>query len=102
MREKKTDEQLLEDARFYNKHAEYLLAMIQNRSLYERLGINEAQEVQDLTKNKLKKYYHKKALIWHPDSIKKTHKFCFASEPAYQTLVSQSFQMIEEAYRSLL
>ena len=55
MREKKTDEQLLEDARFYNKHGDYLLATMQKRSLYERLGFNEAQDVQGLTKSKLKK-----------------------------------------------
>lgn len=102
MREKKSDEALLEDARFYNKHTEYLLTLIQKRSLYERLGICDSTQIQELTKAKLKKFFHKQALVWHPDSIKKTHKYCFANEPAYTTLVSQSFQLIEEAYRGLL
>ena len=88
MREKKDDESLLEDARFYNKHSEYVLAMIKKRSVYERLGLTDASEVQGLTKNKLKKAFHKKALVWHPDSIKKTHKYCFANEQAYVRLVS--------------
>lgn len=42
MRERKSDEALLEDARFYNKHTEYILELIRKRSLYERLGINDA------------------------------------------------------------
>ena len=45
MRERKSDEALLEDARFYNKHVDYILELIQKRSLYERLGINDAQAV---------------------------------------------------------
>lgn len=43
MREKKTDEALLEDARFYNKHGEYLMTMMQKRTVYERLGLKDAQ-----------------------------------------------------------
>ena len=87
MREKKEDEALLEDARFYNKHSDYILQMIKKRSNYERLGLIDASDVQSLTKAKLKKAFHKKALVWHPDSIKKVHKFCFANEQAYTTLV---------------
>lgn len=45
MREKKSDEALLEDARFYNKHGDYLLALMQKRSLYERLGLHDAKDV---------------------------------------------------------
>ena len=42
MREKKSDENLLEDARFYNKHGDYLLASMQKRTIYERLGLTSA------------------------------------------------------------
>ena len=102
MREKKTDEALLEDARFYNKHTDYLLNLMKKRTVYERLGLRDASLIQGLTKAQLKKSYHKMALIWHPDSIKKAHKYCFANEQAYTTLVNEAFQLIEEAYRNLL
>ena len=46
MREKKSDEALLEDARFFNKHGDYLLKLMEQRSLYERLGIFDAEGVQ--------------------------------------------------------
>ena len=88
MREKKTDEALLEDARFYNKHTDYLLNLMKKRTVYERLGIWDATVIQSLTKAQLKKSYHKMALIWHPDAIKKRHKYCFANEEAYTWLVS--------------
>lgn len=45
MREKKTDEALLEDARFYNKHGDYLLLLMRKRTVYERLGLKDAQQV---------------------------------------------------------
>ena len=45
MREKKEDEALLEDARFYNKHSDYILQMIKKRSNYERLGLIDASDV---------------------------------------------------------
>ena len=74
MREKKTDQALLEDARFYNKHADYVLAMMQKRTFYERLGLaaepggteagtatvgQEQTQISDLTKAKLKKSFHR-------------------------------------------
>ena len=73
MREKKTDQALLEDARFYNKHADYVLAMMQKRTFYERLGLaaepggigtgtgtgQEQSQISDLTKAKLKKSFHR-------------------------------------------
>jgi len=45
MREKKTDEALLEDARFYNKHAEYVLVLMRRRSMYERLALGDASQI---------------------------------------------------------
>ena len=90
MREKKSDKELLEDARFFNRHCEYIRAMIKNRNDFSRLGIEE-DKVANLTKGEVKKHFHKMALLWHPDSIKKSHKFCFANEEAYQNLVSESF-----------
>ena len=32
MREKKTDKELLEDARFFNRHCDYIKGMIKNRN----------------------------------------------------------------------
>jgi len=45
MREKKSDEALLEDARFYNKHGDYLLTVMQKRTIYERLGLTDAETI---------------------------------------------------------
>ena len=90
MREKKTDKELLEDARFFNRHAEYIVGSMKQRDNFERLGI-EQTDIPELTKAKVKKAFHRMALLWHPDSIKKTHKYCFANEDAYFNLVSQSF-----------
>ena len=100
MREKKTDKELLEDVRFFNRHSDYLFNLMKQRDNYQRLGIAEADKA-SLTKAKVKKAYHKMALLWHPDSINKTHKYCFAHEAAYINLVSQSFQLVEESYRQL-
>jgi len=49
----------------------------------------------------IKKAYFKLALIWHPDSIKKKHKFGFANEQLFSKLVGDIFQLFEEAYRTL-
>ena len=94
MREKKTDKELLEDVRFFNRHADYVLNLMKSRDNYQRLGIDQADRG-SLTKAKVKKAYHKMALLWHPDSINKTHKYCFAHEVVYFNLVSQSFQLVE-------
>ena len=98
MREKKTDKELLEDVRFFNRHSDYVLGLMKSRNNYQRLGIAETDRT-FLTKAKVKKAYHKMALLWHPDSINKTHKYCFAHETSYINLVSQSFQLVEESYR---
>ena len=100
MREKKTDKELLEDARFFNRHSEYILGSMKQRDNFERLSI-EQSDIPELTKAKVKKAFHRMALLWHPDSIKKTHKYCFANEEAYFNLVSQSFQLVEQSYRQL-
>ena len=94
MREKKSDKELLEDARFFNRHCDYIRATVKNRNDFQRLDIAEEQ-VAGLSKAVVKKHFHRKALLWHPDSIKKAHKFCFANEEAYKNLVSESFQYIE-------
>ena len=83
MREKKSDKELLEDARFFNRHCDYIRGMIKNRNDFQRLGIVDEQ-ITSLTKAQVKKHFHKQALLWHPDSIKKSYKFCFANEEAYQ------------------
>lgn len=41
MREKKTDEELLNDVRYLGKYSDYLLQRIQNRNDYQRLGFHD-------------------------------------------------------------
>ena len=41
MREKKTDEELLNDVRYLGKYSDYLLQRIQNRNDYQRLGLHD-------------------------------------------------------------
>jgi DnaJ-class molecular chaperone len=52
----------------------------------------------DYSKSEVKKSYHKLALVWHPDSIKRHHKYCFANEKAFTALVVEIFQLIDQAY----
>lgn len=75
MREKKSDLELLHDARFFGKYGDYLFKRLQEKSCSERLGLPEGA-----TKTQVKKAYHKMALVWHPDAIKRNHKYCFANE----------------------
>jgi len=44
MREKKTDEELLDDVRYLGKYADYLLQRISNRTKYVRLGLPEPKK----------------------------------------------------------
>ena len=77
VREKKTDEELLLDFRFSNKYGSFLYDRIRNLNHYQRLKLNSNST---LTKNQVKKNFHKLALIWHPDNINKKYKFCFANK----------------------
>ena len=86
MREKKTDEELLDDIRYLGKYGDYLLQRIENRSKFQRLGlkdpgmgiikeINILGQNQSLTKAKIKKAYLQKVQIWHPDNLKKKFRY---------------------------
>ena len=74
-REKKSDYELLMDARYFNKYGDYLFQRIQQKSLYQRLDVPR-----EASKSDIKKAYYKQALIWHPDNIRKKHRFGFADE----------------------
>lgn len=96
LREKKSEYELLLDARYFNKYTEYLHKRIQTKNLYQRLEVSK-----EATKAELKKAYFKLALIWHPDNIKKKYKYGFANEAVFTKLVAEIFQLFEEAYRTL-
>lgn len=77
-REKKTDFELLMDARYFNKYSDYLFKRLEQKNHFARLEIPR-----DASKADIKKAYYKLALIWHPDNIKKKYRFGFADERAY-------------------
>ena len=74
-REKKTDYELLMDARYFNKYGDYLYKRLETKNYYARLELPR-----ETTKAEIKKSYFKLALIWHPDNIRKKHRFGFAHE----------------------
>lgn len=76
VREKKSDKELLLDFRFSNKYGQFLYERIKQRTHFERLGVTDSKKV--------KKAFHKLALIWHPDNINKRFRFCFANKEAYE------------------
>ncbi|CDW84426.1 UNKNOWN [Stylonychia lemnae] len=96
LREKKTDFELLMDARYFNKYGDYLHKRLQQKNFYQRLEISK-----DAQKSEIKKQFYKLALIWHPDNIKKKHKFGFAFEQVFTKLVAEIFVLFEEAYKTL-
>ena len=49
----------------------------------------------------MKKAFHRMALVWHPDTIRKTYKYCFANEEAFTALVSEIYKLIDASYRVL-
>jgi len=55
----------------------------------------------EATKSEIKKAYFKLALIWHPDNIRKNHKYGFAHEEIFTRLVAEIFVLFEEAYKIL-
>ena len=95
-REKKTDYELLMDARYFNKYGDYLMKRIESKNHYQRLEVTK-----ESTKGEIKKAYFKMALIWHPDNIRKKYRFGFANEQDFTKLVAQVFVLFEEAYKSL-
>ena len=97
MREKKTDTELLLDFRFSNKYGQFLFDRIKNRSHESRLGLNG----KNITKNLIKKSFHKLALIWHPDNINKKYRYCFANKKAFFALVNDIFLLFKESYNIL-
>lgn len=82
-REKKSDFELLMDARYFNKYGEYLHKRLQTKNYYQRLGL-----LNSASKSEIKKAYFKLALIWHPDNIRKKHKYGFAHESEFTKLVA--------------
>mmetsp|Transcript_40604 Transcript_40604/g.36033 ORF Transcript_40604/g.36033 Transcript_40604/m.36033 type:complete len:138 (+) Transcript_40604:33-446(+) len=95
-RELKTDIELANDVRYYNKYGDFLINRIQKKTYYERLGLTVYATEADI-----KSAYRAMALQWHPDNTKKSFKFCFANENAYQRVVSEVFYLIDEAYRTI-
>jgi hypothetical protein len=85
MREKKSDEELLNDVRYLGKYADYLFQRIKSRNDYQRLGLQDQRSEGNLLvsfpdafllgKAQIKKAYLKKVQIWHPDNIKKKIKY---------------------------
>eukprot|EP00347_Sterkiella_histriomuscorum_P022104 403331666 len=96
LREKKSDYELLMDARYFNKYGDYLFKRLQSKSYYQRLEIGK-----DSVKSDIKKAYYKLALIWHPDNIRKKQKYGFAYEQIFTKLVAEIFVLFEEAYKTL-
>lgn len=96
LREKKSDFELLMDARYFNKYGDYLFKRLQQRNYYQRLEVSREASSKDV-----KKAYYKLALIWHPDNIKKRFKFGFAYEEVFTKLVAEIFVLFEEAYKTL-
>ena len=39
--------------------------------------------------------------MWHPDNIRKNHKYGFADEEVFTRLVAEIFVLFEEAYKTL-
>ena len=74
-REKKTDFELLMDARYFNKYGDYLFKRLEQKNHYQRLEVTK-----EASKSDIKKAYFKLALIWHPDNIRKKWRFGFANE----------------------
>lgn len=95
-REKKTDFELLMDARYFNKYGDYLFKRLEQKNHYQRLEVTK-----EASKSDIKKAYFKLALIWHPDNIRKKYRFGFANEQEFTKLVAQVFVLFEEAYKTL-
>jgi DnaJ-class molecular chaperone len=95
-REKKTDFELLMDARYFNKYGDYLFKRLEQKNHYQRLEVTK-----EASKSDIKKAYFKLALIWHPDNIRKKWRFGFANEQDFTKLVAQVFVLFEEAYKTL-
>ncbi|TNV86414.1 hypothetical protein FGO68_gene8432 [Halteria grandinella] len=96
LREKKSDYELLMDARYFNKYGDYLYKRLEQKNYYQRLEIPK-----DATKADIKKSYFKLALIWHPDNIRKKQRFGFAHEQNFTKLVAEIFVLFEDAYKTL-
>lgn len=89
MREKKTDEELLDDARYLGKYGPFLLNRVKNRNDYERLGLKRPDKTSkrdelvfsftidnvQIKKSEIKKNYLKLVRVFHPDNIKKKFKY---------------------------
>eukprot|EP01028_Stygiella_incarcerata_P011858 TRINITY_DN6956_c0_g1_i2.p1 TRINITY_DN6956_c0_g1~~TRINITY_DN6956_c0_g1_i2.p1 ORF type:complete len:954 (-),score=297.80 TRINITY_DN6956_c0_g1_i2:273-3134(-) len=96
MRESKTDLEILDDARYYNKYTDFIRKRFESRNYYERLGVRATASADDIRRG-----YRKLALSFHPDSIRRDQRSLFAHEKSFSELVTDIFQMIEESYRVL-
>jgi hypothetical protein len=108
LREKKSDFELLMDARYFNKYGDYLYKRLESKTLYQRLGkiaslvhYHYLELSKEASRSEIKKSFFKLALIWHPDNIRKKHRFGFAHEQNYTRLVAEIFVLFEEAYKTL-
>ena len=98
--ESKSDEDLLMDVRFFGKHAHFLTQRFASRNFYQILGLGHPG-VHTCSSVEIKKAFRKMALVWHPDSIRKSWRFFFANEKALQVVVTEIYRMIDDAYRVL-
>ncbi|KAG9391725.1 hypothetical protein J8273_6501 [Carpediemonas membranifera] len=95
-RERKTDVQLLDDARLYNgRTVDFLRQRVLRRNPRERLGLGPRDGPAEA-----RAQYRKLVLLYHPDRAMADH-YCFANEPAYRELLHDLFKAIDEAYRVL-
>jgi len=100
--ETKTSEELLRDVRYFGKHAHFLQQRFATCNCYELLGLHPPTGAgASYTPTDIKKAFRRTALVWHPDSIRKTHRFYFANERALQGVVTEIYKLIDDAYRIL-
>jgi hypothetical protein len=97
VREKKTDLELLDDARYYGKYGDFLRQRFERRNFFERLGVSQQADVKEI-----KVAYRKMCMDWHPDSIRRSGRVLFAHEQKFVALVTEIFRHIDEAYRCLV
>lgn len=92
----KQDTELVNEIRYFARNREFAVQKMAKKTFYGRLDLSSG-----CSDSELKKSYKTKVLLYHPDNMRRTFVL-FAHHEQFEQFMKEMFQMVDEAYKTLI